>query len=216
MAYLSIAEAISKHGRSDSSYRRLIKEVRQSDDARRRRLIKPSEAEIKAFRAKGQPYSYSISEDLIEEELLGAKLEQGSEPVGEDQVSRKFVDEMMSKMEQRHDKEVARLERQLDAERVGKAELLKYAQHDKELLAKAAESLTQVLALPGIAEATRAQTSQAIVSGPVDRNTSNDRDRGVKAGDHGSSKKSSADSKSRPKDTKRRRSLLGRVFARKR
>jgi len=50
----------------------------------------------------------------------------------------------------------------LEREREDKLKLLELAQADKQLFAKANENLTQVLALPGITEATRAQQGSTV------------------------------------------------------
>lgn len=78
MEYLTIKEALAKYegkkGASESTFRRLIKKVRDEGGAKRE-LIKPSEAEVKKFRLDGENYQYTISASLIEEELFGTKPE---------------------------------------------------------------------------------------------------------------------------------------------
>jgi hypothetical protein len=153
MAYLTIAEAIEKHGKSDSSYRRLIRDVRKSGDARKRQLIKPSEKEIEEFRRTGQTYTYTIAEDLLEQETQTAASEHkegsGKQPTA-NTVDRELIDGLISRMEERHDKEVARLERQLKEERdaaaTREARIQKYAEKDKERFAKASEHMTRAIA----------------------------------------------------------------------
>lgn len=153
MAYLTIAEAIEKHGKSDSSYRRLIRDVRKSGDARKRQLIKPSEKEIEEFRGKGQTYTYTIAEALLEQETQTAASEHeegsGKQPAA-NPVDRDLIDGLITRMEERHDKEVARLERQLKEEREAaakrEARIQDYAEKDKERFAKASEHMTRAIA----------------------------------------------------------------------
>jgi hypothetical protein len=54
------------------------------------------------------------------------------------------------------------LKEQLEVERQEKKELLQYAQADKQMFAQAAHQLTQVLALPAIAEANKNRSKQAV------------------------------------------------------
>lgn len=197
MAYLTIAEAIAKHGRSESSYRRLIRDVRRSGDADRRRMIRPSEEEIQQHRAQGMSYTYTIAEQLIEQELFGRKpqprSQQRSSSSQEDQDQHRS--EWIERIEQRHQRELERMAKQLEAEKEEKRELLKYAQQDKQLFAKAAEQLTQVLALPGIAEATKAQNSSAVAG------TTNAPERGEPSSTTPAETRRAADSASRAKSS---------------
>ncbi len=170
MAFLTIAEAVKKYGKSESTYRRLILDVRKGGDRRKRILIQPSEEEIKESRQSGQQYTYTIAEELIERDVLGKDPQLGSKPsAGETSAQQADLRGLLEKMEQRHEKELSRMESQLAAEKQEKKELLEYAHKDKELFAQAAQSLTQVLALPGIADATRAgnETNTAGMSSDV-------------------------------------------------
>ncbi len=56
-----------------------------------------------------------------------------------------------------YEERIKELKELIDREREDKLKLLELAQADKQLFAKANENLTQVLALPGITEATRAR-----------------------------------------------------------
>lgn len=201
MAYLTIAEAIEKHGKSDSSYRRLIRDVRKSGDARRRQLIKPGEKEIEEFRRKGQTYAYTIAEDLLEQETQTAASEHeqggGKQPTA-NTVDRELIDGLISRMEERHDKEVARLERQLKEERdaaaTREARIQKYAEKDKERFAKASEHMTQALAT------TKSLTQNLMI--PVGTNSAADQNKSDVVSGTYRPKQGSATETANPKKTK--------------
>ena len=152
MAYLTIAEAVERHGKSESTFRRLIRDVRKSADPAKRRLLKPAEREIEELRASGTSYTYTLAEELIEQELFGKRPKQGIDP-RPDTTSNSHIEQLVSKLEARHEREVTRLEKQLEREQQEKMELLKLAQEDKRLFARAADSLGQVLRMPAVAQA---------------------------------------------------------------
>ncbi len=69
---------------------------------------------------------------------------------------------LLAAVRQQYEERINDLKDQLQAERQEKKELLEYAQADKQMFAQAAHQLTQVLALPAIAEVDKNRTKQAV------------------------------------------------------
>ena len=145
MAFLTIAEAISKYGKSQSSYRRLIHDIRKGNDPAKRRLIKPSETEIQDARNRGEQYTYAIAEELIDQELFHRKSEQGTQESSQAVPLQYHFQAIIDHLETRHQKELDRLQKLLNDEKTEKREMLHYAQEDKKAFATVAAKVAQVL-----------------------------------------------------------------------
>ena len=151
MALLTIAEAVTKTGKSNSTIRRLVQEARRSSDPKKRELVQPTQEEIKELRRRGESYTNRIAEKLLDWALQGQAPEKGSGlSNNDDMMTRRWVDQMLERMEKRHEKELERLEQQFKDERTAAAEretrILEHADKDKERFAKASENMTQALA----------------------------------------------------------------------
>jgi len=81
--------------------------------------------------------------------------------------------ELLAAVRQQFEDRINDLKDQLQAERQEKRELMQYAQADKQMFAKAAQQLTQVLALPAINEANKNRNSQSTPTQAAERDDAN-------------------------------------------
>jgi len=63
--FLSISEAKSLTGKSESSIRRIIKSIADNDKHANRDAIQPTPSEVAAFKKKEEPFAWRIREDVL-------------------------------------------------------------------------------------------------------------------------------------------------------
>ncbi|MCA8996506.1 MAG: hypothetical protein KDA80_05970 [Planctomycetaceae bacterium] len=116
--FLPIKDAVKLTGKSESTIKRMIREVVNDPGHDDRSLILPSSEEIEEKRKSGEPYIWRIHRDLL---LKRFPPEDGSEPSGANPVQTADQDrgstqimEVLREQLQSKDRQIATLETQLD------------------------------------------------------------------------------------------------------
>jgi len=145
-------------------------------------FVEPTLDQVHQLRNEGRIPEWFVSRIWLDKEF-GRRGEKGSpESDNRSTLTRDDVQRLVTTVETRYEAHISDLKEQLAAAQRREELAMQYAQQDKQLFAKAAESLTKVLALPAIAEATKA--TQAT---PHDVITVNDRERGTRPTENNSS-----------------------------
>jgi len=170
--FIAVKQAAKRFAKAEKTIYRFIEPIIVAEPTHPDRYaIRPTPEEILALKRQRKKIKYTIRLDL-----LNRRFTQPTDDQDTRQPTRQGTDRTphFTATEELYDQRIADLKEQLkqagQREKDLKAEakarenkLLDYAQADKQLFARAAESLTQVLALPGITEATNAQKSSTII-----------------------------------------------------
>ncbi len=75
-AFLTIAEAVEKTGRSPSTVRRLIRQIAESAAHSDRTAIEPTVKQVDVFKKKGENFTWKIREDILMKNFERAQLQE--------------------------------------------------------------------------------------------------------------------------------------------
>ena len=75
-AFLTIAEAVEKTGRSPSTVRRLIRQIAESAAHPDRTAIEPTVKQVDVFKKKGENFTWKIREDILMKNFERAQLQE--------------------------------------------------------------------------------------------------------------------------------------------
>lgn len=129
------------------------------------RLRKPAKQRVEELIKEGRVPEWYVDKAWLRRQygLRTEKPKEGSHQPGDTTES----STAHAALRQQYESRISDLKEQLVAAREEKKDLLQYAQADKQMFAQAAQSLTQVLALPGIVEATKAKEGSAPSVSPI-------------------------------------------------
>lgn len=166
-------------------------------------LRAPSKDQVDQLVKKGEAPHWYVSKAWLEKEYgLRKRPEQGSEqsdPTNEDGDR-----EILAALREQYEARIADLKEQLAVAHVEKKEIRQEAHEDKRLFAKGLENMTHMAALPGIAEAARAQRGDALVDavrdpGPAEQTDPTVRQREQDSPPQPAPKSDDAEASSKPK-----------------
>lgn len=114
-SYLILKQAVKHSGKSESTLKRLIREITADPDHTDRHHILPDAAELQQKRDAGEPYIWKISDALLDERYgtppaSDEKRESNSMPSGDDGTVIAILREQL----QSKDRQIETLEQQLD------------------------------------------------------------------------------------------------------
>jgi len=116
--HLSVKDAIKFTGKSESTIKRLIREIAADPDSSDRQFILPSHDEVEKRRESGEPYVWKISKELLEKRYpQEPSSEEGSPTVGTTGAVGATGDAIMTVLReqlQSKDRQIETLEKQLD------------------------------------------------------------------------------------------------------
>ena len=171
--FIKVTEAGREYKTSRSTLDRRREVARSAGNAKFYRVFRlrskdgevfdqPSKEQVAQLTKEGRVPEWFVSRSWLAKEF-GKRIEEAHDepaaqgaPYESDQSSG-----LPAAMRQQYEERINDLKEQLSAERQEKKELLQYAQADKQMFAQAAHQLTQVLALPAIAEANKNRNERA-------------------------------------------------------
>jgi len=116
--HLSVKDAIKFTGKSESTIKRLIREVAADPDGSDRQFILPSHEEVEKRRESGEPYVWKIDRALLEKRYpQEAGAEEGSQPTsctGTRGATAEASVTVLREQLQSKDRQIETLEKQLD------------------------------------------------------------------------------------------------------
>ena len=168
--FVTVKEAAEGFGKSDKTIYRLIDRITSEATHSDRHHVKPAPEEFAALKEQRKKIKYAISVELLAEKYgqptavqdTRSQSKQGTKQVNESTAINALYEQRIADLKEQL-KQAHQREKELKSEsQARESKLLDYAQVDKQLFAKANENLTQVLALPGITEATKAQRGSTV------------------------------------------------------
>lgn len=115
--YLTVKEAMKLVGKSESTIKRLLREITKQDDHEDRDLIQPSHSDVEERRKAREPYIWKISSDLLEKRYPKENAEQGTEAAERTSTTRSVDNEIIAVLRDQlesKDRQIQTLENQLD------------------------------------------------------------------------------------------------------
>lgn len=116
--FLTVKDAMKLVGKSESTIKRLLREITTDADHADRELIQPTHDEVEERRKAGEPYIWKISSELLEKRYPNTKADQkGSPDTKSASDSRSADGEIISVLREQlvsKDRQLQTLENQLD------------------------------------------------------------------------------------------------------
>jgi hypothetical protein len=167
--FIKVTEAEREYKTSRSTLDRRRDTARESGSAKLYRVFRlrakdgeifeqPPKEQVARLTKEGRVPEWYVSRSWLAKEF-GKRANQESDAAGP--ASDRSADQGAGVVRQLEER-IKDLKEQLETVRQEKKDLLQYAQADKQMFAQAAQQLTQVLALPAIAEANRNRTETTV------------------------------------------------------
>lgn len=111
--FLTVKEAMKLVGKSESTIKRLLREITGDADHEDRDLIQPSHADVEDRRKAGEPYIWKISSEILEKRYPQEGSEEGENVSTARPVENEIIAVLREQLQSK-DRQIVTLEKQMD------------------------------------------------------------------------------------------------------